>query len=129
MDYDEQIMLWDKLFDGEWAEIIVATVSPAGRQIIGCLIPMDDKISGEVSVLAEEYNEEEQVDVAIVTKPFGKRNRPCLSLVHHFSGIHLSQVELAHAAQNLRNQVFLLTGMPVMLTRRISQKEALARLT
>lgn len=128
MHFLDRESLWEELFSGEWAEIVVPTISPAGEQIIGCLIPMEKRNLGETLRLAREYAGD-QVDAALVTKPFGKRNRACLSLVHHFSGVHLSQAELIHAAENLRGQILQVWNMPSTIVRHISKNSALLRLT
>lgn len=120
--------LWDVLFSEEWAEIVVPTISPAGKQIIGCLMPMGKRNLSETLRLAREYAGD-QTDAAIVTKGLGKRNRPCLSIVHHFSGVHLSQAELTRAAENLRGQILQVWGMPSTIVRYISKNSALLRLT
>lgn len=119
--------LWEKLFKTNWAEIVVPTVAPVDGQFIGFLIPTDAVKSDELLRYTDAFQNDPQCEVGIVTKPFGKRNRACLSVLFRFE-TYLNQNELGHAAESLRNQIRLTFGVPSLTIRLINSRDAERRL-
>ena len=121
-------LLWEQVFGGKWTEIVVPTVCPAGGQFIGCLVPTEHVVKlRELRQYAEMFREEPSTEVALVNKGLGGDAKRCLCIISRFEG-RLTQAELEHAAESLRDQIRLTFGMPAYTTRVINASDAELRL-
>jgi hypothetical protein len=121
-------VLWEKLFNGNWAEIVIPTIASPNGQFIGCLVPIENFSTSEVYRLGKMFAEDPQNEIAIFSKPFGNRNKLCLSILFRYVS-YLTQEEMDHAAECLQRQIHSAFGIPALVVRKINLLDAENRLT